>query len=194
MTIERRASPLVELRADGRKLCGLAAVFGQEARIGGFVETIARGAFRDTLGDGHDIVGLVDHDPSKLLGRTRSKTLRLSENERGLAFSIDLAETSIARDVLALAERGDLGGASFAFRVRPDGERWDGRKRELRSVDLLEVSVVQSWPAYSGTSVAARNGVAARPVILSPARVALRHFLEARDQGGKNSTLNGDRR
>ncbi len=174
--IETRASSVVELRTDGRRLIGLAAVFGQEARIGGFVETIARGAFRETLADGHDVLGLVDHDPSKLLARTRSKTLRVSETARGLAFDLDLAETSLARDVLALAERGDLGGASFAFRVREGGERWDTNKRhrELRSVDLIEVSVVQSWPAYSGTTVAARS------LIASPARAALRSFLEAR--------------
>ena len=51
---------------------------------------------------------------------------------------------------------GDLGGMSFAFRVRPDGERWNGRRRELRAVDLLEVSVIHSWPAYSATEVHAR--------------------------------------
>lgn len=178
--IERRAT-LVELRASGRRLVGLAAVFGQEARIGGFTETITRGAFSDTLADGHDIVGLVDHDPSKLLGRTRSKTLSLTESERGLAFDLQLPDTSLARDILAHAEAGNIGGASFAFKVRADGERWEGRKRELRSLDLIEVSIVQSWPAYSGTSVAARKaGYAETRFILSPARVALRRFLEVR--------------
>lgn len=171
--IERR-SAVAEIRAAGRKLEGYAAVFDQEARIGGFTEVIRRGAFRETLADRHDIVGLVDHDVSRVLGRTRSKTLRVAEDSRGLHFDLDVPPTTLGADVLALAERGDLGGASFAFRLRPDGERWDGRKRELRAVDLVEVSIVQSFPAYEGTSVAARSR------ILSPARAELRAFLEAR--------------
>ena len=60
--------------------------------------------------------------------------------------------------MLALAERGDLGGHSFAF--IPMDERWDGERRKLASVDLHEISVVQRWPAYEGTIVQAR----ARPV------------------------------
>jgi len=160
MEIERRAAVL-EIRAAGRRLEGYAATFGAEARIGDFVETIAAGAFRDTLGDSHDVLGLVDHDAGKLLGRTRSGTLRLSEDSRGLAFSLDVPPTQLGNDVLALAARDDLGGMSFAFKVRPDGERWSGRRRELRSLDLAEISIVQSWPAYPNTEIAVRNRPAA---------------------------------
>jgi HK97 family phage prohead protease len=172
MEIERRAAA-AEIRAAGRKLVGYAATFGTEARIGDFVETIAAGAFSASLADGRDTLALVDHDAGRLLARTRSGTLRLAEDARGLTFEIDTPETQVGRDVLALAERGDLGGMSFGFRVRRDGERWCGRRRELRAVDLLEISVVQAWPAYGGTSVAART-------LMSPARMALRAFLETR--------------
>lgn len=153
-THERRAS--IELRAAGRKLEGYAALFNTATRILDFSEVIAPGAFTDTLRENKDILALVDHDAAKLLGRTRAGTLKLSEDSKGLAFSIDAPDTTLARDVLALAERGDMGGASFAFRVRQNGERWDGNKRELRAVDLLEVSIVTSWPAYEGTKVVAR--------------------------------------
>ena len=52
-------------------------------------------------------------------------------------------------------------------------ERWDGDKRELRSVDLKEISVVSAWPAYDGTIVQARS----RPVLFP--RVALaRRYLD----------------
>ncbi len=163
MVIERRAAA-AEIRAAGRKLEGYAATFGAEARIGSFTETIAAGAFAATLADGADKLALVDHDPGRLLARTRSGTLRLREDTRGLAFDMDMPDTQAGRDVLALAERGDLGGMSFAFKVRPDGERWAGTRRELRAVDLAEVSVILSWPAYPDTSVAARN----RPVIDAP--------------------------
>lgn len=152
--IERRHSPL-EVRAKGRRLEGYAATFGSEARIGQIVETILPGAFRATLASGRDILALADHDPARVLGRTRSGTLRLSEDSRGLAFDLDLPDTVTGRDLLALAERGDLGGMSFGFSALEDVR--DGDRRELRAVDLLEVSVVSAFPAYPDTSVQARS-------------------------------------
>jgi len=152
---ERRAFA-AELRAKGRKLEGYAATFGTEVRIADFTETIAPGAFAASLAERADILALVDHDASRVLARTKSGTLRLSEDTRGLAFSLDVPGTSHGQDVLALAERGDLGGASFAFSVRDGGEVWNGDRRELRTVNLREISVVTAWPAYEGTSVSAR--------------------------------------
>ena len=162
MELERRAAA-AEIRAAGRRLEGHAAVFGSEARIGSFVETVAAGAFRASLADGADKLALVDHDPGRLLARTKSGTLRLAEDSRGLAFDLDVPDTQLGRDVLELARRGDLGGMSFAFRARPDGEHWSGNRRELRSVDLAEVSVVLAWPAYPDTTVATRNRPAEAP-------------------------------
>jgi HK97 family phage prohead protease len=156
MHIERRALA-AELRAKGRRLEGYAATFGAEAQIRDYTETIAPGAFSATLAESQkDILALVDHDPSRLLARTKNRTLRLTEDTRGLHFDLDVPPTSVGNDVLALAERGDLGGASFAFTTRKDGDHWDGDKRELRSVTLHEISIVSSWPAYEGTLVQAR--------------------------------------
>lgn len=156
MRCERRGFNNVEMRTKGRKLEGYAATFGGEARIGGnMIETIAPGAFGASLRSNQDVLALVDHDPARLLARTRSGTLRLSEDSRGLHFDLDLPDTQNGRDVLALAERNDLGGMSFGFIARD--ENIDGERRELRTVDLFEVSVVQSWPAYEGTLVQARS-------------------------------------
>lgn len=146
-----------ELRTVGRRLEGYAATFGTPAQIGDFRETIRPGAFRASLSAGTPILALVDHDPGRLLARTSSGTLRLAEDGRGLAFSLDVPDTQLGRDVLALAQRGDLGGMSFGFRVPPGGDSWPTPSlRELRAVDLVEVSVVHAWPAYGGTSVTAR--------------------------------------
>lgn len=163
MTQERRAFA-VEVRAKGRRVEGYAATFNTETRISdAWTETIAPGAFAASLASGNDILALVDHDPARLLGRTRTGSLRLSEDSRGLAFDIDLPDTQTGRDVLTLAERGDLGGMSFGFTATD--ERLDGDRRELRAVDLFEVSVVSAWPAYPGTIVQAR-ALAAIPVHL----------------------------
>jgi len=145
----------VEWRAAGRRLVGLAAPFDSPTELGGgVIEVIRRGAFAAALGSGRDVLALIDHDPGRLLGRTRTRTLRLSEGARGLDFEVDLPDTRDADDLLALAGRGDLGGMSIGFRV--GAERWQGETRELLEIDLREVSVVHSWPAYADTSVTAR--------------------------------------
>ena len=160
--IERRGAT-VELRAKGRRLEGYAATFGIEARIGdAFVETIAPGAFSATLASAGDILALVDHDPSRVLARSRTGSLRLSQDTRGLAFDLDVPDTAAGRDVLALAERGDLGGMSFGFRATD--EAWTDERRELRAVDLREISVVLAWPAYEGTIVDARSLIPTSPM------------------------------
>lgn len=152
---ERRAAGL-EVRARGRRLEGYAALFGAEARIGAVTETIQAGAFAEALGAGRDVLGLVDHDFTRVLARTKSGTLRLSQDSRGLAFDLDVPDTTVGRDILALAERGDLGGMSFAFKPHAGGESWAGSRRTLTAVDLREISVVSAFPAYEGTVVNAR--------------------------------------
>ena len=155
--IERRAAEL-EVRAKGRRLEGYAATFNTRTKIADFEEEIRSGAFAASLLSG-DKLALVDHDPNKLLGRTKSGTLKLAEDQRGLHFEVALPSTSVANDVLALAERGDLGGCSFGFLVKRDA--WSGSVRTLEEVDLREISIVSSWPAYPATSVTARSLAAA---------------------------------
>ena len=153
--IERRGAA-GGLRASGnRVMSGYVATFNEETNIGGFREKIAPGAFATSLDGKRDIVALLDHNPAVLLGRTSSGTLRLFEDTRGLKFELALPDTAAGRDLIALAERNDLGGMSFGFRAID--EAWNGDTRELRSVELHEISVVQSWPAYSQTTISLRN-------------------------------------
>jgi HK97 family phage prohead protease len=159
--MERRFA--TELRTDGRTLIGHAAVWDTPARIENrFTETVRRGAFRASLAAGDDVACLVDHDAGRLLGRTSSGTLKLHEDEHGLAFAVSMPQTSLADDVLELARRGDLGGCSFGFTVPAGGDAWPASdRRELRSVHLSEVSIVHFRPAYPQTSVAVRMSVRA---------------------------------
>jgi uncharacterized protein len=155
ISLERRA--VSELRTSGRKLEGYAARFGIEARIADFVEVIRAGAFSKSLAGNRDILALVDHDRTRVLARTRSGNLKLAEDSSGLQFELSVPDTQPGHDILALAERGDLGGMSFAFTIPKNGERWSGNKRELIDVDLMEISVVSAWPAYEGTVVTPRS-------------------------------------
>ena len=151
--IERRAAAGVT--ASGRTLAGYVATFGTPAAIGGFTERIAPGAFAATLASGRDVLALADHDLKAVLGRTKSGSLTLQEDAKGLRFELLLPDTRAGNDLVALAQRGDLGGMSFGF-VATD-EAWFDDVRELRAVELHEVSVVQAWPAYQSTEVAMRS-------------------------------------
>lgn len=175
MAPERRAAP-IEVRARGRRLEGYAALFGVRARIADqFDEEIRQGAFTGSLSPSSDVLALVDHDASRLLARTRSRTLRLAQDSQGLAFDLDLPDTTEGRDVLALAERGDLGGMSFGFTVAPGGEVRDGGLRILQAVTLHEISVVKAFPAYDGTVITPRSREPIKPVAVAH----LRRYLEA---------------
>lgn len=177
-TLEHRSAE-VEIRAKGRRLEGYAALFGVRASIADFDEEIRQGAFSTHLASGLDTLALVDHDPTRLLARTRSKTLRLSQDSRGLAFDLDVPDTTEGRDILALAERGDLGGMSFGFNVLPGGESRANRVRVLESVRLHEISIVQAFPAYDGTEINARSvaPLRARRMTLRMARLHLESLL-----------------
>jgi uncharacterized protein len=161
--LEVRAAPLEIRTAAGRRLQGFAAIFGTVAQIGSIAETIIPGAFRSSLLDGRDILALADHDPAKVLGRTRANSLRLIETGRGLHFELDVPETTTGNDILELVRSGNAGGMSFGFRAID--ERWPSRdRRELVKVELHEISVVSAWPAYPQTEVAARSlALAAAP-------------------------------
>lgn len=163
-TIEKRRG---ELRADAsgrpRRLIGFAARYGAVADIGAFRERISPGAFAGSIEEGgSDILALLDHDPGKVLGRTRSNTLRLDNRSDGLAFEINVPDTTAGRDALVLAIRGDIGGASIGFIVEDEARERDsaGDVRVIRRARLLEISIVSSWPAYAGTEVEARGRVA----------------------------------
>jgi HK97 family phage prohead protease len=171
----------VEIRAAGTDkkgpvMVGYAARFDVKSGViaGSFREVVRAGAFKDSLANGADVRFLMNHDPTRLLARTKSGTLRLREDSIGLAFEADLADTALANDAVSMVQRGDLDSMSFAFRMIKDAwsEDTDGiALRELNAVDIRDVSLA-TYPAYpTGTSVDLRAE--------DPALVELRTWKEA---------------
>ena len=172
MTIEYRLStapaPTVTMKrtttgsATLTTVSGYAAVFNTETVIAGyFLERLASGAFRDALRR-DDVRALFNHDANRVLGRTASGTLHLTEDARGLKYTIELnAGDPLALSVAAMIERRDVNGSSFAFTVQPSDELWTyskGASMPLRTIlraALIDISPV-TFPAYPGTSVTAR--------------------------------------
>ena len=146
------------VHTEGRTLHGFACVYGAESRdLGGFTESIEAGAFADVLAGDPDVYLTLNHDPSRVLARTTSGTLRIREEERGVAFEADLGDGPTARDVRDMVKRGDLKGASFRFKVAPDGERWEGERRTLTRIGQLVDLSLATTPAYDGPAVELRS-------------------------------------
>jgi HK97 family phage prohead protease len=172
--MERRLLASSEVRAsaaDGkRKVSGYAATYGTLSRQiqPGLKERIKAGAFERILRSNPNTVLTFNHNKDVVLGRTIAGTLQLRSDAKGLAFSCDLPDTTVARDLHVSIQRGDIKDMSFGFALgagdddfeeEPDDEVRGGRimVRTIRNFSRLDdVSIVTS-PAYEGTSVDARS-------------------------------------
>jgi uncharacterized protein len=165
---ERRsvAYTTLELReaGEGNVFTGYAALFDSPSEPMPFTEYVRRGAFSKTLNDGADVRLLIDHEGVPL-ARTRSGTLLLQEDDRGLRVEATLDPMNPdAQRVMSAMRRGDLSQMSFAFRTIKDNFSADGMVRELREVQLFDVSVV-TYPAYEDTIAELRR---AQPATVVP--------------------------
>ena len=144
---------------DGMSFTGYAAVFNSPSEPLPFIERIMPGAFSKTLKSRNNVRMYMNHDSSMLLATTKAKTLRLSEDSKGLFVDASLPDTSVGRDLSVLMKRGDVNSMSFGFSVPTGGDYFsdDGMTRELRQIKLFEVSVVTGFPAYTATSASVRS-------------------------------------
>jgi HK97 family phage prohead protease len=148
----------LEIRAEGdsNTLVGYAAVFDAPSEPMPFTEFVRKGAFAKTLNDGADVRLLIDHEGVPL-ARTKSGTLMLEEDDHGLRVEASLDPSNPdAQRVISAMKRGDLSQMSFAFRTVKDSFNSDRTVRELKEVQLFDVSVV-TYPAYEDTIVSLRS-------------------------------------
>lgn len=174
--MERRSltHETIELRADEgkpKRITGYGARYydGTEATeyvlwddtYGKAVERIMPGTFDRAVRE-DDVRGMYNH--SQILARTKSGTMRLSLDERGLLYDIDVPNTTVGRDVTTSIERGDVDGSSFAFTIPSGGQEWrvttdaDGKEysiREISEVILYDTGPVD-FPAYESTTAGLR--------------------------------------
>ena len=141
----------IRQEGDGMTLRGYAAVFNSPSQPLPFTETIAPGAFRDSLNSRNDVKLLWNHDTGTVLGSTRAGTLKLMEDGKGLLVEANLPDTQAGRDAATLIKRGDVNAFSFGFRVATNGDEWPSAdQRILKRVNVHEVSLV-AFPAYTAT-------------------------------------------
>lgn len=153
---------------DNHYLEGHAAIFNTRSKLifeNGklFNEVISPDAFTEVLKDERiDVPFTLNHIRGQLLGRTKSKTLTLSVDERGLKFRVSIPNTTTGRDVLELVQRGDLFSNSFGFITNRASESWskDEEGNNIRTINkvlrLVDVAVVTD-AAYPDTDIALRS-------------------------------------
>lgn len=116
------------------RFAGYAAIFDRVDRGG---DVVRAGAFGRAVAAGPSAVPLLwQHDAGRPIGRIES----IAEDARGLRVIGRLSEGSGAgREAAALLRDGAVAGLSFGYRVR---DATPGAVRELRDLDLVEVSIV----------------------------------------------------
>lgn len=125
---------------------------------GSFVEEVRKGAFAKTIAEA-DIRFLINHDTNLVLARNTAGTLRLSEDEVGLAMDADVSPTSYGRDLIENLKLGNVSQMSIMFSVVKDD--WAGTRdglplRVISEVKLYEVSAV-TFPAFEETDIGMRS-------------------------------------
>ena len=144
---------------DEMKIEGYFVVFNTETEIwDGLFEEISDKAFENI--DLTDIRALADHDTAKVLGRTKSQTLSLTVDDKGLYGEITINKNDgEAVNLYERVKRGDIDQCSFGFNILDEtmDTRADGStKWTITEIELFEVSIV-TFPAYQDTSVEARS-------------------------------------
>lgn len=171
MMKELRAIPINletrEAEESGTRTLSGSIKFGQDSHVmrdywgDSFVEVIAEGAFTESLKI-RNVVGLWSHDTSKVLGNTKSGTLRINNMQSELSFELDIPDTTAGEDAWKSIKRGDVDGLSFGMKVTKD--KWSSEDREgtkiykrtILEAELYEISPV-AFPAYPSNEVTARS-------------------------------------
>ena len=173
---ELRSAQLVDIATKGRTVHGYAAVYDSPWNSDlvdqmGYVEKIARGAFRKALGNAGNVPLLGIHesrDIRDVLANTRNKSLRLKDDAKGLYFEADLPNTTHGNDVLEQVKRGDVWGVSYGMSTHPQEDSTYTYSPPTRTVNNIRklLDVTLTWdPAYDATSVEMRSrGFVALPM------------------------------
>lgn len=111
-----------------------------------------------------DVRSLFNHDVNLIMGRTLAGTLRIKEDDVGLAFENDPPDTTYSRDLQISMQRGDITNCSFGFNVAAKGDSWERDSanpgqfiRSIHTISRLYDASPVTYPAYVDTSCALRS-------------------------------------
>jgi HK97 family phage prohead protease len=166
--LEQRIIPAeeLEIRAeqDGKikRISGYGIVYNRETQLyDDLYEVIRPGAASEFLSTNPDVKCCLNHNPERIFGRTKSGTVKLEENSKGVKYTAKPPDAQWARDAIASIERGDIDGSSFTFAVLPQDEKVTKRSDGTYLREIFKLSRIGEMgpvtdPAYLDTTAEAR--------------------------------------
>ena len=160
--IEIRTSDVL---ADSNTIYGKAISFDTlSVDLGGFRETIKKGAITQELIDNADIFARTNHDNDYILARSKygKGSLSLELRDDGLYFSFELPNTEKGNELREHIKRGEITQCSFAFITakEPNAEVWRKENgivyRDIYKIGYLGDVAPVYRPAYEETYVSLR--------------------------------------
>lgn len=145
----------IEVRADGRTLCGICVPYDSPTDIGGrFTEVFKRGAFNKTIKENMTKVKFLGMHEARSLPLGRATLLK--DDASGLYGEFHVSKTRAGDEVLELVRDGALDSFSIGFSPISARDKWSSDRSyvERYEVRLHEVSVV-TFPAYDGAKILA---------------------------------------
>lgn len=128
---------------------GYASVFDT---VDSYGDVVMRGAFKQSIDKATDANQwpsmLWQHDQKQPVGAWRE----MFEDDHGLYVKGELADTSLGRDVYHLLMMNALNGLSIGYAVKEESYNREAAVRELKAIDLWEVSVV-TFPANTDARI-----------------------------------------
>lgn len=174
--IKRRSGGLIEvLRAEGeeapsRVIRGQAIVFDSPTELYRddemiIRESIAKEAVTDELLSGSDILMTIDHDPGRLLARSKkgAGSLKYTLTDEGVEFEFEAPKTPDGETALELVRKQIIDGCSFWAEVyaddidsvRSEEDGYHVVTRTIKRIAALHDFTITARPAYEQTSVEA---------------------------------------
>ena len=144
-----------------RTIRGYGIVFNRESEplwAGGrtFREVILPEAVQGV--DLRSMLSMHNHKSDRLLGNTRSGTMRVGVDSVGVWYETDLPDSPTGQDVLVSVSRRDTQGSSFQFDIKDGGDRWSIKNgmafREVTKFNGVYEMGPVSEPAYPDTTIA----------------------------------------
>lgn len=154
-----------DFSADGNTIVGKAIVFESQSNdLGGFVETIKRGAITQELLDNSDVFARFNHSDDYILARSNHGvgSLKLTLKDDGVYYEFEAPNTEKGKELVEHIRRGEVYQSSFAFSVAPerDAEKWYKENgvthRDIYKISYLGDIAPVFTPAYGETTVSLR--------------------------------------
>lgn len=149
MELKTLAVEAVEFRFDEARKGFFSGYASKFNGVDSYGDTILPGAYAQTLENRQRPIQMRWNHFGPVIG----KWTKAAEDDHGLYVEGELTPGhSVADDVYASMKHGAVNGLSIGFRIPPGGSAKEGKLRQLKRIDLVEISVVET-PADLGARI-----------------------------------------